>query len=483
MAALSGCEPMRPEVTDPSGAEAPTESLDRLWNDRLSLADVVWESKRLLRVEGDGLTLAKRRLIEARLLWFLFAHIVDEACVDLTGRERALGSLVVDIRAESSGSSRPRSGGTSGLPRDLELLAPLLMEDAPRASLDDARRALDSSLAPMAADPEPEIRALVQAARDWLGREVAWRFSREWVIPALQLRRWVEVLDRKTTGQAESRALAWLGLRVGFALALERPRVPEGTLLTAVAIILGRDDVNTAAAAPTTWLLQLGRGQGETPPERLHDSWKKVREAVSARIDDRLGLSPAAVSASWAGRLWTSLSKYLRIADGGGGGGGVRPTPGELHLLAEAQRGDAVRQWTDSLQLPPVTTPAALERLESTIRPRAAELTGRDAQRFEATWAMVTLAVEEVIAARLPEGSRPPGIGGTGAYDTWTLSLGSRGSISSFPGRVKTCLLAPAAERRVGCLEDVVSEAVKLGERPEPSRPGTRPRPIVKPSR
>ncbi|MFT7622470.1 MAG: hypothetical protein ACI9WU_001643, partial [Myxococcota bacterium] len=336
----------------------------------------------------------------------------------------------------------------------------LLADEGEPARLVDTRRALNDQLLELERLCQPETRSVIAATRRFLTLEAGWRYVREWSASASRVEDLLGFLSRADGDHLQDNA--WLMLRLGFELALEKPRVPRRPLLDAAALVFGEARDRKPAHDV---LIRLGTGRGETLPEQLFSAWTGLRRRLGDALDSAVehGGRASLSSRSDGRRLYGRILTHLKV-----GPVPKRASAAVLYGFGEPLRREAVARWTAALELLPIHDKRATEQLQATARTLMLE-----PGRADAVLVMTLLATQEAIARRLGDAVRGRAVRLRDSGPLLERSLVLPGGVVSprFGARVSGCL-EPAAVR-VDCLNRLVEGIAtksRTRKRPVPAK-------------
>jgi hypothetical protein len=447
-----GCESLRP-VAPKDEWSKPSPALQRakkLLAENAPLNYVANALQLALDEAGDPRERNQIRQLRAliHLRWFQLAHIADRLLVEVQGHDRVFTSLVKDLRSPAAVTKLPEYRSRKSKQKTialLDFLAPLIDKSAISVTKVEARRALVKELSQLSRRGVKSSRDFAHQGRRFLTLDAGWHYNKSPVGAQKRIAEWLDYLKRYPRSPMAGHA--WLAMRLTLAHLLKTARIPSQSLLMAIGELLKQPQLSRKKT-PMQLLLELGKGEGETLPERLYVAWHGLRTAVEFRMND---YRPS--DGSSAVFVWSRLSAFLELYGDAG-----RPAADDLHTLGDAVRSNAVSEWLVKNALPGPGHEQILTSF-SDLMVKNLDKSGLD----DPQWVMAVLTFQEIVAARLPEvaGGSVVRLTRSGSFETRALRLPNARQINHFPDLIKHCI---EGSRPKVCFKSLLARSLSLAK-------------------
>lgn len=448
---ILGCEPLRPVVEAPT-AIGPSQQLSRARDAHARGGDLRLVLEHLdsaLRepASEQDLGVAQRLRLQLIVEWYQLARIGAQALGHLAGADRVMTGLGRYLKGQ-----RPLPVPPEPKSRKLELLFGLA-SGGDRIGSSTVKRELIPVLEKAMQSADPRTRAFARTCQRFVAAESTWRYGTRWPGDARRMRDMLGHLEDEVALPLHDNV--WLTLKVSTSLALRAPAVPRRGVLQAVAALVNVELDPTQS--PEAQLVALGRGAGDSEPERLWASWRNLRARVSTALE-ALKVAP---KESDGRRAWKLIADYLRLE-----APGARPDPADLVAIAEPDRAGIVQRWTETLQLRVPSDRSAMRAIEAGLRKTWKSPNVIKRGRTPAVLALATLVTAQAVALVLDVRGRAVRLSEAGPFERRALVAPGGAVRNAWPAAVGECLKTKGRD----CLWGLVTALAQQKKQPDSRR-------------
>ena len=420
-----GCEPLRPVVEAPA-ATGPSRQLSRARDTHSSGGDlrlVLEQLDSALKAPASEQDLEAARRLRLQLIveWYQLARIGAQALGHLAGADRVMTGLGRYLKGQRRQPVPPEPKA-----RKLELLFGLA-SGGDRVDSSAVKRELIPLLEEAMRSADPHTRDFARTCQRFVAAESTWRYGTRWPGDARRMRDMLSHLEDDVAVPLHDNV--WLTLKVSTSLALRAPAIPRRGVLQAVAALV--DVELDPTQSPEGQLVALGRGAGDTEPERLWASWRNLR----ARVSTALEALKAAPKESDGRRTWRLITDHLRLE-----APGARPDPADLVAIAEPDRAGIVQRWTETLHLRVPSDRSAMRAIEVQLRKTWNNPDVIKRGRTPAVLALATLVTAQAVALVLEVKGRAVRLSEAGPFERRALVAPGGVVRNAWPAAVGECL-------------------------------------------